>query len=436
MNTRTNEHTSARQTDLESTQEFRARLRPWLAANMPRADLSVGATGWRTGTDEEELADVAQHRELQRRLFDGGFAGITLPTEYGGQGLTEAHMGVFNQEIAGYEYPSRFQIPTFCPCMAVLLDFGTEEQKRAHIPAMLRGDEIWQQFLSEPSGGSDVASARTTAVRDGDEWVINGSKIWTSGAWWSDWGLCLTRTNWDVPKHRGLTVFIFPIHQDAIELNRIEMLNGNNEFCQEYITDLRVPDSDRIGEVDQGWTVGTRWMTHERRIHSSPLVIHPEHSLTTDQDDVEGRSVHPALAVARRSSGSRDLADGVRELIGEARAIELAERHASARINEALMLGVRNEQSAAMSRLMSGVTQTRTRSILFEIAGSSGAAWSADDADLGTTGVDFLIRQMSQIAGGTTEMARNVISERVLGMPRDASVDKDVPFREVPDGAR
>ena len=110
--------------------------------------------------------------------------------------------------------------------MAVILEFGTEEQKQRHLPAILRGEELWMQFLSEPSGGSDVAGALTTAVRDGDEWVLNGSKIWTTGAWWSDWGLCLARTNWDVPKHRGLTVFMLPIHQPGIEVHRIEMLNG------------------------------------------------------------------------------------------------------------------------------------------------------------------------------------------------------------------
>ena len=148
--------------------------------------------------------------------------------------------------------------------MAVLLEFGTEEQKQRHIPAILKGEEIWMQFLSEPSGGSDVAAALTTAVRDGDEWVVNGSKIWTTGAWFSDYGLCLLRTNWDVPKHRGLSVFIIKIHQPGIELHRIEMINGSKEFCQEFITDLRVPDSDRVGDVDQGWTVGTRWMFHEK----------------------------------------------------------------------------------------------------------------------------------------------------------------------------
>ncbi len=137
----------------------------------------------------------------------------------------------------------RYQVPTFSPCAAVILEFGTDEQKQRHIPAILRGEELWMQFLSEPSGGSDVAGALTTAVRDGEQWVLNGSKVWTTGAWWSDWGLVLARTNWDVPKHRGLTVFMMPIHQAGIEVHRIEMLNGSHEFCQEFITDVVVPDA-------------------------------------------------------------------------------------------------------------------------------------------------------------------------------------------------
>ena len=181
-------------------------------------------------TDEEELADVAHDRELQRLLFEGGLAGIIVPTAYGGQGLTPEHARVLNEVMAGRQYPDRLQVPTFTPCMAVLLDFGTEEQKQDHVPAILSGQEIWMQMLSEPSGGSDVAGAQTSAVRDGDEWVLNGSKIWTTGAWWADWALCLVRTNPDVPKHRGLSVFMVPFedardrdapHRDAERLEGV-----------------------------------------------------------------------------------------------------------------------------------------------------------------------------------------------------------------------
>ena len=151
------------------------------------------------------------------------------------------------------------------------------------------------QFLSEPSGGSDVAGALTTAVRDGDQWVLNGSKVWTSGAWWSDWGLCLARTNWDVPKHRGLTVFMLPIHQPGVEVHRIEMLNGSREFCQEFMTDVIVPDSDRVGEVDDGWTVGTRWMFHERMLYTSSYVTEPA-GTTHGRSDTAAVLTHRARA--------------------------------------------------------------------------------------------------------------------------------------------
>ena len=208
-------------------------------------------------------------------LFDAGLAGICFPRAYGGQGLTHEHQKVLNEEFAGYEYPLRVQIPTLSPCAAVILEFGTEEQKLRHLPAILKGEELWMQFLSEPSGGSDVAGALTTAVRDGEQWVLNGSKVWTSGAWWSDWGLCLARTNWDQPKHRGLTVFMLPIHQPNVEVHRIEMNNGSREFCQEFMTDVIVPDTDRVGEVDEGWTVGTRWMFHERMLYNSTYVTEP-----------------------------------------------------------------------------------------------------------------------------------------------------------------
>ncbi len=191
-----------------------------------------------------------------------------MPREYGGQGLTPDHQLALNEALEGYEHPSRFQAPTFSPCLAVLLDFGTEEQKLQHIPAILKGDELWMQLLSEPSGGSDVAGAVTTAVRDGDEWVLNGSKVWTTGAWWSDWAALPARApTGTCPSTRGLTrASCFPIRQPSIEVHRIEMLNGSKEFCQEFLSDVRVPDTDRVGDVDDGWTVGIRWMFHERML--------------------------------------------------------------------------------------------------------------------------------------------------------------------------
>jgi alkylation response protein AidB-like acyl-CoA dehydrogenase len=416
--------------EIEDVESFRLRAREWLKDNMPPSD-GHGMSISRTRSDEEELARIGRCRELQRMLFDAGFAGIAVPREYGGQGLTPDHQDAFNKEIIGYDYPAETQVPTFTPCMAVVLEFGTEDQKRRHIPPILKGETFWMQMLSEPSGGSDVAGAQTTAVRDGDEWVLNGSKIWTTGAWWADWAICLARTNWDVPKHRGLSVFIVKLHQPGIEIHRIEMLNGSKEFCQEFITDLRISDNDRVGEVDQGWTVGTRWMYHERTVGGgSPYVTRPV-------GPRPGRGpAGGARGLIRRAKAAGKLDDGrTRELIGEVHALELVGNALTPRIAHGIATGRTSDQAAAVTRLYGGTAAVRTSTISFELSGTTAVAWSTDLEDVGLDGIGYLMRQTACIGGGTTEMSRNVISERVLGMPRERTVDKDVPFRDVPRSA-
>jgi alkylation response protein AidB-like acyl-CoA dehydrogenase len=408
----------------EDVESFRARAREWIRTNLRRSD--GGGQTLRNRDDEEELAAVARDREVQRMLFDAGFAGICVPNEYGGQGLTPAHQRAFNDELVGYEYPARLQVPPMTPCMAVLLEFGTEEQKQRHVPAILKGEEIWMQLLSEPSGGSDVAGALTSAVRDGDEWVLNGSKIWTSGAWWADWGLVLARTNWDVPKHRGLTVFILPLDAPGVTVHRIEMLNGNREFCQEFLSDVRVPDTDRVGDVDDGWTVGVRWMFHERMQHNSPYVTRP----TGAARGGDNRSI---LDVARDAGR---LGDPVaRDLVGESLELSLVGEALNSRVARGIMTGAMSDQAAALGRLLMCTSMARQATIAFEIAGAAGGAWADDDGNAGERGVDYLMRQTASIGGGTTEMARNVVAERVLGMPREQALDRNVPFRDVPRGS-
>ena len=408
--------------EVEDIASFRARAREWIRENLEPSD---GPGLFLRGdlSDEEEMALVERDRKLQRRLFDAGLAGICVPREYGGQGLTPAHQAALNEELTGYEYPERLQVPTFSPCAAVLLEFGTEEQKRQHLPAMLKGEEIWIQFLSEPSGGSDVAGALTTAVRDGDEWVLNGTKIWSSGAWWSDWALCLARTNWDVPKHRGLTVFMLPISQPGVEIRRIEMLNGNMDFCEEFLSDVRVPDSDRVGDVDEGWTVGIRWMVNERMGHNSPMVTVPP---TTSL----GRTSSAALVDIAADAGCLDDPYAL-DLIGEARVLTVVGEHLNRRMATGLAAGKLDPQSPAIGRLFSGVASARRATIALDLAGAVGGAWRDDEE---SPGIAFLVRQTGSIGGGTTEIARNVIAERVLRMPRELSPDLDAPFREVPRG--
>jgi alkylation response protein AidB-like acyl-CoA dehydrogenase len=416
---------------LEDVESFRLRARAWLAANMPR--LAPGEPDSLEAMGQIDDARWPRARELQRLLYDGGFAGICYPREYGGLGLTLAHQQAFNAECAGYEMPLVLNIPTFSICAPTVLDMGSEEQKRQHLSAVIRGDEIMVQFLSEPRGGSDLAGVTTRATRDGDVFILSGSKIWSSGAYAADWALCLTRTDWQAPKHRGLTMFLLKVHQPGVEINRIRQLNGNNEFCQEFFDDVAVPASDVVGEVNGGWAVASRQLFHERTAvgGGSPYI-----------SGTVGR--------ARRGPGMAALIDLVRATgqADDVRARELvAEAHAISRVQQQLIervsAGIRGEQlpppAAAIMRLFGGETSTRLAEIGVEIMGShafigEASGGASADARVLEVGTAFLMRQAGSLGGGSTEMARNIISERVLGMPREYAADRDVPFSQVRQG--
>lgn len=409
----------------ESLDDFRQRVRDWLSDNMPL--VGDGAAAIERYTDYESV--VKRHRELQRRLWDGRLAGICFPREYGGLGLSTQHRLVFNEEARGYEMPTAFNTPTFSIVAPTLLDFGTPEQLSWIIPAMLRGDHLWSQFLSEPSGGSDVAGALTSAVRDGDEWVLNGSKIWTTFADHANWALCLARTDWDAPKHRGLTVFIVEIHQPAIEIRRIRMINGSDEFCEEFLTDVRVPQSAVLGEVNQGWTVGTRWMFHERNGSGggSPFTVGVGN----------GGQRGPTLELATLAQETGAMRDPVlRQAVAEAWMLGRVQEQVIERVTNAIRGGDLPDTAAGIMRLFRGTTAVRTSTIARDLCGPAAAIWSEDDPEAGVHGTSYLMRQTACLGGGSTEMARNVLSERLLGMPREASGDRDVAFRDVQRSSR
>ena len=413
--------------DVIAIEEFAAQTRTWLAEHMPPAPRVTGSFVLTSTNPPEELqlARFEKCRELQRRLFEGGYAGITVPQQYGGQGLTPAHQAAFNRELVGYDYPAEIQASTFIPCMALLLEFGTEEQKQRHIPAILRGEEIWVQLLSEPGGGSDTAGAVTSAVRDGDGWVINGSKMWTTDARHGDWAMCLARTNWDVEKHRGLTVFSFPLTTPGVDIRPIELVNGSTEFCQEFLTDVVVADRDRVGEINAGWDVVTRWLYHERTISGgSPYV--------TGRGNRPHDGPYDATEMIATARELGTLADPrTRALIGEAHTLSLVMKALAESVTQKMAVGALPAHAAAMMRLFSGTMNTRRAAIGLELAGSQAAAWQVGDDTFAQLGSGYLIRQVSCIGGGTTEMARNVISERLLGMPREHRNDAG-PFRDVP----
>jgi len=405
----------------EDLQTFRPRARAWLAENMPRAaDATAGSTD---GRDDEAWVRA---RELQRILFDGGFAGLCYPKEYGGQGLTPAHQRVFNEEAAGYEMPLLLNVPTFSICAPAILDFGTEEQKQRYLPGVIRGDIVLVQFLSEPRGGSDLAGAVTRATRDGDVFMLNGSKIWSSNAYAADYGLCLARTDWDAPKHRGLTMFVVKVHQPGVEVRRIKQVNGNMEFCQEFFDDVPIPASEVLGEVNGGWAVASRLLFHERTAvgGGSPYVSGPPGV------ERSGEAAPDLTSTAR--AGGRLGDPVVRELIGEDRVLERVADQLAVRVTEGIRGGELPDSTASLLRLFMATANVRRTQIGLEVAGPRAVAWPTDEfRDGGSFGVHFLFRQGSSLGGGSTEMARNLISERLLGMPREFAADRDVPFSQV-----
>ena len=405
---------TARREELDA---YRQRVRAWLADNMPK--LEPGAD-WNPLRDDDDRASRA--RELQRRLYDGGFAGICYPQEYGGQGLSIEYQRVFDQESGGYELPVLFSVPTLSICGPTILEFGTEDQKHRYIPAFIRGDELWVQFMSEPSGGSDMAGALTRASRDGDVFLLNGSKIWTTYAFRSDFALCLARTNWDVPKHRGLTMFIVPIHHPGITVNQIKMVDGTEEFCEEFFDDAVIPAENVLGQVDDGWTVATRLLFHERASvgGASPY--------TSGRMAGGGEAARDELVELAKARGKGD-DPLVRRLIGQAEALSIVHGQLVERVRKGLETGYFPGPAGSLVRLYAGTSAVERATIALEIAGDEAVVWDGD-AD-GRYGIGYIKRQSSCLGGGSTEMARNIISERILGMPREYAADRDVAFRDV-----
>ena len=405
----------------ESVEEFRLRARAWLAEHMPR----LGTLPRREGIDAEEQAWL-DARDLQKSLFAGGFAGICFPKEYGGQGLAREYQAAFNQESAEYEMPLALNVPSLGICSAMILDMGTEEQKQKYVRGAISGELVLCQFLSEPSGGSDLAGLLTRAERDGDTYVVNGQKCWSTNAFAADYATCLVRTDWDAPKHRGLSMLIVPVHDSATHLNRVQMVNGSREFCEEFFTDLVVPAENLVGTENDGWTVAQRQLFYERQAvgGGSPYV-----SGMHRPRNAGGEVLTPA-SLARRVGKDKDPA--TRELVGWAHAQDVVNEQLIRRITVGMTSGEYPAMASSMMRLAHAEIPQQKQDMMFEIAGDQAVTSTVEgDGFLKSVGVSYLMRQGASLGGGSSEMSRNMISERVLMMPREYAADRDVPFKDV-----
>jgi len=361
-------------------------------------------------------------RELQRRLYEGGLAGICFPREYGGLGLGYEYKKAFDGACAGYEMPAMLNVPCFAICCATLLDMGSDEQKRTHISAALRGDEVLVQLLSEPSGGSDLAGVITRAERRGETWVLNGAKTWSTFAFAADYGLCLARTDWNVPKHEGLTMFLVPIRSPGVTMNRIKQVDGTVDFCEEFFDDVELGDDAVVGEPGKGWEVATRQLYHERRTMGDGSEFTVGAGLEASQD------LSVDFLRLLEITGQVD-SERARQMVGRALAHRTVSQQLSQHVFHSVATGSLPSTAGAIAR--AGLAESHNLDTDTALAIANTAAVVGDTGEVIDIGVRYLGRQIMNIGGGTTEMARNVIAERVLEFPREYAADRGVPFNQV-----
>ncbi|MBA3056107.1 MAG: acyl-CoA dehydrogenase [Sphingomonadales bacterium] len=409
-------------------QEFRETARAWLAQNLERRSGQEERSA--RGLTHRTIEDIATQRALQKRVYEAGFAGITWPVEYGGQGLTADHEAAFLDESEPYAMPDMgiAGVVTIKVCAEVILRHASEEFKRRHLPKMLSGEEIWVEFFSDSAAGSDLAGVVTTAVRDGDDWILNGEKVWSSGAYYADFGLCLARTNWDVAKHKGLTWFAVATTQAGVTVEPLREITGDIEFCRETFDDARIPDSERIGEEGSGWQVAQTALRFEREASSG--------SLTTGTKIPRPGPLAPDLVeLARRAGRSDD--SHARQLIAKAHADDFASRALGERLSRMMAAG-HPAGGALISyvKLARGIVEPVHAKAAIEIGGAAAVTWPQGDRLGATFALDYLNSRVTAIAGGTNEIQRNTLGERVLGLPREPNVEQQLTFRESQDRAR
>jgi alkylation response protein AidB-like acyl-CoA dehydrogenase len=402
---------------------FRAEARKWVEANAPKdlhGELSQSSLG-RIRLKNKDMVEVG--KAWQKKKADAGWACLSWPKDYGGRGASPIEKVIWQQEEGVYgKLTQPFQIGEGM-CGPTVMAFGSEQSKRDRLPKLASGEEIWCQLFSEPAGGSDVAGLRTRAEKKGDEWIVNGQKIWTSGAHYSDWGLLITRTDPNVPKHKGLTMFYLDMKSPGVEVKPIKQANGMQEFNEVFFTDVKIPDSQRLGAVGDGWNVSLTTLMNERASIGARLATGlPEvfafcaDLMTDDGPAIDNPAVRSKLAEwAVKNNGLK---------------------YTSYRTMSALSRGERPGPENSIGKLVSGSMLQDIAAFAMDLQGAAGAL-AGNDAELAGQFQAMLLSSPSmRIAGGTDEILRNIIAERVLGLPGDIRVDKDVPFNKIPTKGR
>ena len=397
---------------------FRTEVRAWLDSNAKRIGPNQSKSGsvaalLNEGSDAQDDDFVPNAQAWQRKLAEGGWAGLTWPKEYGGRDLSPGQLIVFNDELSNYDVPANIFGIGLGMIGPAIIAHGTEEQKQRYLEPMLRGDEIWCQLWSEPNAGSDVAALQTRAQATGDEWVINGQKVWTSGAHYAHFGLIITRTDPDAPKHRGITCFIVDMRDASIDPRPLKQMTGGANFNEVFLTDVRVPDTNRVGDVNDGWRVALTVLMNERMSVAGSFNV--------------GALVDPLIALARRSHSDTYVRQKVADAFVRAKLLELTTYRAITKIAKGSIPG----PEGSIAKLVWSDLLTDVAEKGLEILGVAGALVGDEAPDDGVWSSTHLLAPGVHLGGGTDEIMKNIIGERVLGLPKEPATDKDVPFREL-----
>jgi alkylation response protein AidB-like acyl-CoA dehydrogenase len=384
---------------------FRADARAWLETHAePRSNSSPAQRNrWRDPSPEAQAAHVAGCQAWQQTLFEGGWAGITWPQAYGGRGGTSMQQVIFGQE------QSRFEVSTGALTVGIgmvgptLIAWGSEEQKQRFLGPMLRGDEVWCQLFSEPGAGSDLASLSTRAELDGDCWVVNGQKVWTSLAHQSDWGILLVRTNRDAAKRHGISYMLIDLNTPGVEIRPLRQIDGVAHFNEVFLTDARVPVDQVVGQINEGWKVAQTTLQSERVAIGSG----------------EGLRFDDLRMLSARAGGSLRFRQ---EIAAAYIRMELL-RYLGLRAQTALSQGRLPGAESSVMKLAYSRHVAATADLLMALEGPAGMLGVEAAPDEGFWQQQFLSQWSIRIGGGTDQIQRNILGERVLGLPRDPVPD-------------
>jgi alkylation response protein AidB-like acyl-CoA dehydrogenase len=378
---------------------YRLKLRSWLDDNMPSEPPPHG-----------QDAAFAYRRDWQRKLYDGGWVGIQWPKEYGGQGATLIQQAIYAQETARARAPQPANGLGISIVGPTLIHHGTEEQKKRYIPKILNADEIWCQGFSEPNSGSDLASLQTKAVLDGDAFVVNGQKIWTSLGQYADWCILLVRTDPDAPKHRGITFLLVDMHTPGITVRPLKQITGHAEFNETFFDNVRVPRENVVGEINEGWRIAMTTLTYERGISTLSTQVRMQQNLEAMCD----------YARKTRRNGHTLSEDPIYRQ-------QLAEAHIRVEIMllnlyrgiTAQLRGQPPGPESSLAKLYWSELDKWMQELGMSLQGPySQLDWDSDYAVPGDWQYNFLRSRAGTIYSGTSEIQRNIIGERVLGLPK------------------